>query len=153
MTTHQTKRCKHCGGEYRYQGSGHGCVNPLNSSTWCPVCKRAILGALEKVPRLFECRYRNIREIPEKFPDVTLDRLLDWEQENLRAQKGQLVFQRIFVPLINLETGDSQNSREVRGPNGQKYMLSTWRQSPEYEVKVQWEWDLQAGAWTGCPWP
>jgi hypothetical protein len=153
VTTHQYKRCGHCGVEYSYQGSGHGCLETLNDPTWCRTCKQAVDDALKAVPRRFECRYRHTHEMPDRFLDVTLEKLLEWEQENLAPRaEGKLVAQRVFAPLFNLETGDAQNVREVRSPSGQKFMLATWRLSPEYEVKVPWEWDLLAKGWTHHPW-
>lgn len=153
MTTHRVTRCAHCGSEYEFQASGPGCHDPFNDGTWCPVCKRVIAQALAKVPRLYECRYRDIKEMPDRFPDVTLEQVLEWERENLAPRaEGRIVAQRIFAPLFNLKTGDAQNVREVRAPNGQRFMLATWSQSPDYEIKVPWEFDLQKGCWTNHPW-
>jgi len=153
MTTHQLKRCSHCGTRYSYQGSGHGCNAPLNDSTWCPQCKQAVIDALRPLPRLFECRYRNIQELPG-FADVTLEKLLEWEAVQLNP-KGEVFFpvgQRIWPGLYNLETGDSQKTRQIIGPRG-TFRLSTWRKDPEVIIDTPMEWDLTTSTWTGHRYP
>lgn len=94
--------------------------------------------------------------MPERFPE-TLEQLLEWERENLRPKEQDgvlisLVPRRVFFPLFNLETGDTQHTREIRSPKGIRFRLSTWDISKEVEIRVPMEWDLQKNEWTGHAW-
>jgi len=158
VTTQAKKRCTHCGAFYVYTGSGHGCLEPTNDPHWCSLCKRAVLDTLAQIPRHFECRYRNIAEMPERFPDVTLTQLLEWERAQLAPRnEGRIIGQRIWPALFNIKTGDSQTTREIRvseGPyRGTNFRLSTWRTDPEVIIEVPMEYDLRQNTWTNAPWP
>ncbi len=150
MTTHRLLRCHRCGSEYSYQGSGRGAPR-FNNAEYCVSCAQIVHEALAKVPRLFECRYRNIKEMPEAYSGITLPILLEWEKEQLSVKKEGQMFpniQRVFPGLYNLETGDHQCRREIRGNalpgdvsyQGQRFMLAMWEMSGEYEISVPMEW-------------
>jgi hypothetical protein len=163
MTTERYHRCKHCGDEYIYQASG--AYSPdYNHSDWCNDCYKAVCDALRARPRLYECRYQNIREAP-KFEGVGLETVLGWEVENTKEQtardmgpKDSMGFyvRRVFSPLFDLKTGDSTTTREIVGRGkfqGAKFLLMTWRQKPEYEITSPMEYDIQKGCFTGHSWP
>jgi hypothetical protein len=158
-----TKRCGQCGDEYTYQGSGYGCNRPENDATYCPSCKTVINEALAKIPRRFECRYRDVQEM-DKFKDhVTLEMLIEWERADMERRKTELWGQRIWPALYNIETGDSQNTREIVGRppalggvpnfNGIRFRLSTWKKNPEVTIEVPMEYDLLENKFTGHAWP
>ncbi len=153
------KRCSHCGVEYLYQSSGPGCGDSLNSSKFCEGCQGAINAALAAIPRRFEERYLNVNESP-RFPSPTLDQVLSWERENDRvtAESGAPLIRRIWPSLINLETGDTQFTRQVRGRDapftGILFRVTTWRSSPkDYSIETSMEWDAQKKCFTGHRWP
>lgn len=147
------QRCGHCGGKYEYQASGEGCHRNYNDGTYCPDCKRVQVEALKSCPRQFECRQRDIKELPDRFGGITLEQVLEWDKTSRKPTEGNpLGVQRIFVGLVNMETGDWQRNREVRSPKGQKFIVSTWDKDPEYSIKVYWEWDTQKSEWTNRPW-
>lgn len=149
MTTQRHHRCGHCGDHYVYTASGSGCQDPYNHDKWCPSCTEVVVTALRTVPRKFEVRYRNIRELPE-YDDVTLELVLSWEVQNLEEKRaaGLLSIVRIWPALYNLETGDNQSTRAVCQPGTSKmFRLSTWRQSPEYAIEVPMDYDLLNQRW------
>lgn len=159
---HTYKRCTHCGIRYEYQQSGAGCGRPENDSRYCMPCKgvydEALRRAFSGVARRYESRYRDIKEMPE-YADVDLETLLRWEQ-GMKAPDG--VFKGMFVQqvwpgLFNLETGDSMSIRQViaqDGPHkGRRFQLHLWKQSGEHEVKIEMEYDLIEGRFTGACWP
>jgi hypothetical protein len=121
-------------------------------SSYCPGCKKVADEALMTVRPRFECRYTPVHEI-ERFKDVTLDKLLEWEEEarkTIKAQ-GRIQATRIWPSLFNLETNDSQNIREIRH-KGVPYRVSTWRKSDEYSIEVPMEYDLIHRRLTGNLW-
>lgn len=62
---------------------------------------------------------------------------------------------RIFSPLFNLETGDSQSAREVRGQGSYsmyRFKVTTWKQSSEHSIEIPMEYDLLAKKFTGNTW-
>lgn len=178
MTTHLNKRCGHCGLHYVFQGSGAGCGRPENDATYCPCCKvirdEALHAAFAKVPRIFEGRWQDIKELGDRFKDVTLEKLQAWEAEDERIKQSSdspwvRNVRRVFSPLFNVKTGDSTNTREVRGRSegnpafdpikmkypeyvGVTFRLTTWRVSPEYDVQVEMEWNLREDRYTGRIW-
>jgi hypothetical protein len=178
MTTHIGKRCGHCGQAYSFQGSGDGCQRPENDATYCPGCKvvrdAALREAFSKVPRIYEARSRDIKELGDRFKDVTLEKLLAWEAEDERIKQSSdsswvRNVRRVFVPLFNIQTGDSTTTRDIRGRSegnpafdpikmrypeyvGVTFRLTTWRVSPEWTAEVQMEWDLREGRFTDRIW-
>lgn len=150
------KRCTHCGADYTWQSSGYGCGNNYNHADWCPGCTEAVYNALAAIPRKFEARFRDINEVKDRYP-YTLKQLLAWEkdeQENLATGIFGLKMQRVFMGLIDVNTGDSQNSRLIRDPlKGTAYRVTTWRKKSDYTIEVEQEWDVQAQKWTGHQWP
>jgi hypothetical protein len=160
MTTQSYKRCGKCGAQYIYTGSGHGCLKPLNNSTWCPDCTRVVNAALANIPRKFEGRWTPIAEVPH-LAGVTPEHIRAWEEAAHREAEerqaaGQIVARRVFSPLFNLQTGDSQNVREVRGRDefqGHTFKVASWRQAGGIEIEVNMEYDLQNNRYTGHEWP
>ena len=160
MTTARIERCRHCGQRYTHQTSGYGCGHPLNSGTYCPDCKAIEIEALRKafadVPRLFECRYQDVKEIPD-LAWVTLEQVLEWEKT--KGGTDDLLgvpMQRIWMPRFDLETPDSQNTREVKGlgdAQGYRFRVMTWRKKPEHTIEVPREYDLIEQRFTGSNWP
>lgn len=121
----------------------------------CPDCKEAVNAALSTRTRFFECRYRNITELPERFPDITIENLREWESQPPSNALGVPV-RRVFSPLFDLETGDSQSVREIRGQGtyaSVRFRLSTWRLRPEVLIEVPMEYNLTEQRFTGREWP
>src|SRR5271170_7730134 len=81
MTTQSFKRCRQCGEEYVFQGSGPmpSYEVAFNHDTWCPSCMGVIRTALAAVPRKFESRWRSTTEVPG-YETMTLDEVLYWER-------------------------------------------------------------------------
>lgn len=55
--THSEKRCRKCKTRYMYQGSGHGCDDPLNDDRYCPECMVLINEALKDVTEKFRPKF------------------------------------------------------------------------------------------------
>lgn len=165
-------RCAQCGDKYTWQMSGSlPAADSYNDGTWCPNCKKVVSEALKAVPVRFARRMRDISEMPE-FSDVSLDLLLKWErdkrewaEERRKAQNQcpqcsiESVFAgmtRIYPGLMHVDGSDSQNIRDIEARDGKHrgvvFMVSTWRNNPEYSIKAPMEWDLQVEAWTGRRW-
>jgi hypothetical protein len=108
------------------------------------------------VERHFECRYQDVKEIPE-LAGITLAQVLEWEQEHLGdSVKNTLRVRRIFMPLFDMITGDSQTSREVPGRGdfvGYRFKVTTWKTNPEFSIEVPREYDLRGHRFTGLNWP
>lgn len=84
---------------------------------------------------------------------MTIEKLLEWEAKQLAPREGFLpVAQRVWVGLFNLDTGDSQKTRQIIGPRG-TFRLSTWRKDPEVIIDTPMEWDLTTNTWTGNRYP
>ena len=152
MTTKFYHRCINCGVEYCYQASG-SYAPKFNHNSYCHTCFEACIEALQKIPRKFECRYQNVQNT-KRFIDITLEQVLRWEKEN-DEKEGTNLFRRIFPGLINIETGDYQNVREVKGReqfSGIPFQLSTWQDSHEYEIKVPMAYDLTCQCYTNELW-
>lgn len=162
MTVLRSRRCAHCGDQYTYQASGEGCGNKLNDGTWCSDCKHAVLQALAAVPRRYEQRFRNIREMGDVYEHVTLDECKRWEglararhESNPRA-----IFpfaRQVFPGLVSADGTDHQNVYLVVAEDGEDrgraFKVTTWRKSPEVIIEVGQEWDMVKGEWTGRSWP
>jgi hypothetical protein len=158
---HIYKRCTHCGIRYEYQQSGAGCERPENDNRYCPSCKgvygEALRQVFAKVPRRYEGRYRNVKEV-SKYADVDLKTILRWEQ-SMRTPKDEtrIPIQRIWPGLYNLETGDTMTIREIVAQDGnhkgQRFRLNLWEQTQEHEIKIEMEYDLVEGRFTGACWP
>lgn len=57
------KNCKHCGCTYKYQASGEGCLDELNDNEYCPICKKAIIDALNNIPIKFVEKWKLVDDI------------------------------------------------------------------------------------------
>jgi hypothetical protein len=154
MTSRQGKRCRHCQAGYVYQASGPGCGDRLNDDRYCPQCKAVIVQALSALPVLFQCRYFPVSEVPE-YADVTREQVEQWEADFQERRKTQVLGQRIWPGLFDMETGDQYCIRQVRatsGPHqGTPFRFSSWHNKPEHLIEVGLEWDLtqqkRGGVW------
>lgn len=147
MSSHRKHRCRHCGQHYSYQLSGY-CPDVFNDPALCGDCAKVVKEALSRVPKRFEPRWRNIDERPERFGNVTLERVLAWEQSGyMRA------VQRIWPGLMDLDPPyDRQVIRLVPGAEehqGTYFRLSTWLLKPDFCIEVEEEYDLLEGRFTG----
>lgn len=149
MTVERYRRCEHCQDVYTYQLSGGGAPK-YNDGRHCPECREAVCKALQGIPRKAECRYVDIKELPQ-YQDVTLDQVRVWEANLAERRKDGLVAQRIWPGLYKLDdsgklTEDVQSIRQViasEGPHkGVAFRVSTWKQDPEYTIEVPMEFDL-----------
>lgn len=148
---HCYKRCIHCGINYTYQMSGYGCDNNFNDEQYCKECKETIINALKLIPRKYEPRYRDIKEVP-LFDGITLDIVLKWEKIDINNPK---IIRRVYAGLIDLETNSIQNIREVPGQGNfskYKFLLSTWPEKSiykDYSIKIKMEYNLIKNEFTG----
>ena len=153
MTTMSYKRCTVCGIKYIYQGSGPGCLEQIADSRHCTDCASVIHDALRTIPRRYEHRWRDVKEVPG-YDHLTLEQVKSWEEQDTRF------IRRIWPALYNLGTGDSQSIRLVYPPkddpeHGRLHpiRLSTWKKDTDYKMEVEVEWDTQKGEFTGRFWP
>ena len=79
-------RCKHCGKEYSYQASGDGCFDKLNNKDYCPECMKAILDALDKIPKRYEWRYNRCERPDEKTIEKFREMKKVFEEEEERKK-------------------------------------------------------------------
>jgi len=145
--THKTTYCSHCGIKYYYQGSGHGCGDPLNNSKHCTECMSVIVTALSRVPKKVEMRwidsseytFDQIIELTEKY-DAEQDRIHN------ERQKGSIIQiirpRRVFPGLVDLKTGECSENR-YGIINGVEYSVTWMKSKPEdYSVRKRAHWDL-----------
>lgn len=152
----ERKRCVRCGSVYIYHPTPRDDERLLNDPKHCPRCKQLIVDALRDVPRLFEGRWRDVREVPE-FAGIGLGDVIAWEKEFLRPKNdGRLVMQRIWPALVDVENNDNQHIRLVPGHTypyrGIGFRVSTWQKRSDYLIEVNMEFDLQKGEFTGLRW-
>ena len=139
MTIERYSRCAHCGRKYIWCVSGKGYNHPNSpSKNYCSVCYEAIKEALAKIPRAFESRYNNVKDIPE-FSWVTLEKVLEWESEffseNSASKSWTANITRIWPGLVDVKAGEYQYIRLVRGreeASEYDFRLSTWPHRPDY---------------------
>ena len=161
MTIERYSRCIHCGCEYVWCVSGEGYNHPNSpSKDYCPTCFAAIeeatRNALAKIPRLYEDRYQDVKEIPE-FSWVTLEKVLEWEAKTLEDNpESKNWARRIWPGLIDDKTGKYQYIRLVRGREEASsfyFRVSTWPHRPEFSIEMLREYDLVNQKFTGYHWP
>jgi hypothetical protein len=148
-------RCQHCGTVYTAFLSG-GYPGAYTNTNHCPDCYETIRAALEKIPRRFEQRLVETKDLPA-FENVRLEHILEWEkEENVTAAKvasllrsdSQPKIRRLAFPLFDLENPDNiNNARWVQprsGPHkGCNFCVSTWSQKSDCDsIRVEVEWDL-----------
>lgn len=163
MTVERYKRCTNCGIEHLYQASGYPAGRTRSSSAdLCHGCYGAMKDALRLRPRLFEGRWQDTKDIPA-LAEIHIDQVLAWERQNDldMAKSKALPIKQIFSGLfqfakdrVTLE--DSQQVRAVFGREkfaGVKFKVATWQKKPEYEIRVEMEYDLQKQCFTGLVWP
>jgi hypothetical protein len=152
MTTERYGRCVTCGIEYHYYMSGMPSHDSHTDSSYCPECKKVAQEALLTVRPKFECRYTAVSEL-EQYKDVTLDMLLEHEEEVHKKAKEErrLLATRIWPAMYNLKTGDTQSIREIRY-KGVPYRVSVWSKSDECSIEVPMEYDLINERLTGNLW-
>lgn len=147
------KRCSHCQAVYECLLSGWD-PDAHKDGRYCPDCKDVVNKALEALPVRYECRYFKVEDVPA-YSDVTRAHIEEWEAALVERRKTELVAQRIWPSLYNLETGDSQSIRLVvatSGPHtGTGFRVSSWKQNPEYVIEIGMEWDTKThepiGVW------
>lgn len=149
-------RCQHCGVVYTAFLSG-GPPKAYTNTNHCPDCYGTIRAALKKVPRRFECRLVEIKELPA-FENVRLEHILKWEKEENEWRDQQTTkVQRLAFPLFDIQNPDNRNNaRWVQprsGPHkGCNFCVSTWSQEPErVSIKAEVEWDIIQNKYLG-PW-
>jgi hypothetical protein len=154
-------RCIKCGVRYIYQESGHS-MRENNDPNWCPGCRIVVDVALATIPVKLIGKYRATKDAG-RFSRVTLPMCLEWEQRRW-AEPAEGWFpksRQVFVGLMNLETGETQDSRVVVGYDnyrGIRFRVTTWREVPptpkneEYSIEILMEWDVEKGAFTGDTW-
>lgn len=148
MTTHEQKRCNHCGSKYYYQGSGEGCLEPVNDPKYCKDCKKAIIDALDKIVVKFEFRYVDITTLGSEYQYITKEKILEWNRVWEAGESGRRWFRRTGMPLFDID--DPSNVEEriiITIPEG-KFKGSDveyryWSKKPEWNnVRIKVEWDL-----------
>ena len=159
MTTHITKRCRHCGEVYHYMASSYGDPFPEhNDHDYCPDCKAVIDDALLLVPKRKEHRFVTVDLGP-----AAIGKLIDWyhEDEELKALERSLSdnlftgMRRVGVPMFSLEDGDSTTDMFVKGRDelaGRTFVVTQWRRSGKIQrVSEEVEYDLVEDRPSG-PW-
>lgn len=139
-------RCINCGVEYLWQSSGPRSPE-FNDKEYCPGCKQKVVEALSSVPKKYECRHRDIKEIPQ-LSHLSLEEVMSWYDPN------QMI-RRIWPGLYNLETGDRQTIEEILGKQEYsrwRFKVATWRDSREYSIEVPWEYDVVSKQFTNRWW-
>jgi hypothetical protein len=140
-------RCQHCGVVYTAFLSG-GHPEAYTNTNHCLDYYGTIRAALKKVPRRFERRLMETKELPA-FENVRLEHILEWEQEENEYRERQAIkVRRIAFPSFDMQNPDNRNhARWVQpksGPHkGCNFCVSTWSQEPErVSIRVEVEWDL-----------
>ena len=133
--THYYKYCIHCGVRYTHQGSGHGCGRQENDREYCPECMTTISLALETIPVKVKNKFIHTDDIS---PDEFFAAIKKREEER---EEGSLIFERIFPGLVNLNSGDTQNSRSITIKKTLYYM-TWWTSKKDYEIKKEVKWDI-----------
>jgi hypothetical protein len=150
MTTIYRHRCIHCLDQYTYQASGEGCGAHENDARYCPNCKRVILSALARVPKVIKKFMQIVNDDNEcKMAIAERDRQKDHPPQIL----GMPVWQ-ILPGLYNIRTGAHQHVNVVT-LNRIEYNISEWSDGHE-SIKVEkvMERDLRTGAvhpWMNLP--
>lgn len=141
------RRCAHCQIVYLFQASGNywslDTPEKYNDMKYCPDCKKAIMDALEKVPK----KFTDELVITDDF---TLDELLEIEKKRYKdhADKGLPCVRRCFVGLIDMEKGEYQQNGEVK-TNDKTYQYSYWESDKKKaKVWVKKQKNLQTGEYT-----
>ena len=142
MTTLVQHRCFHCNVRYTYQGSGHGCLDPLNDAHWCRDCKQVIIEALSNVPQRVEKDYETTNEV-SAFDLETLEK----ERWEATEAKGGIPVRRVAAPLFDLKDPSNRQIAGITGLDGKTYRWSYWTKDPKgtAEVLLIIERDLATG--------
>lgn len=72
--------CKHCGVQYEYQASGHGCFNQKASDEYCAECNTAIREALAPIKKKVYRKYFPCPEFGEDF-NFVLNEQFTWDKQ------------------------------------------------------------------------
>lgn len=101
--------------------------------------------ALSAAPVLFECRYFPVSDVA-RYADVTREHVEEWEADLEERRKTQVIAQRVWPGLIDLQTGSTQRIRQVvatSGPHrGTPFRVTSWEARGEFIIEVGLEWDL-----------
>jgi len=88
--------CENCGDQYKYQASGHYCLDTpqeYNDKEYCPECKKAIIDALAPIEKKSIIKWIDAEGIDLK----TIKR---WEEEKIAERKFLEGNQGPFLPLM-----------------------------------------------------
>jgi len=129
--------CVNCGAKYKYQASGSTWVvdEKYNDHEYCPECKKAILEALDKIPKKSELKWIDTDL-------VDLDTLLEWEklenEEILIEYNGKEwaqkfpVMKRVFTTIWDPLSDEHSKTFQVNGREDHKdklFCASYWPKS------------------------
>jgi hypothetical protein len=147
--------CKHCGVEYRCQWSGPSMPGPYNDRDYCEGCKKAIVDALNAIPKKFGYQFVETKE-------VSIQTILQWEEDDreearkkaLEAQNsgeflGFPMIRRVFASLMDAKTGEMSKSGAIKGRgefSGRSYHYSYFPSKiEEGRVTVEKKVNLETG--------
>lgn len=130
--------CKHCGVEYYFQWSGNydavDVPREHRDEEYCPECKKAIVDALNTIPKKFNYQF-------VKTDEVSIDTILQWENEKVEDHRKQMeegdklglvvfpMIKEVFPSLYNIESGESSVSGRIIGRGefaGKNYSYFYW---------------------------
>lgn len=138
MKTYIT-RCKHCGMEYTFQASGEGCFDNYNDRDYCPTCKKAIVDALNKEPKKFVGRYK---EIP--LDNNLLSTFKEIKEED-EKNRGFFIGFRECVPI-------DFDIIELYCYEYKSYALCKNKDEKEWHLLLKSEFDVEKNEFTDNPW-
>lgn len=96
------KQCKHCGTRYTYQASGDGCFDRYNNREYCPDCYRAMMMALDKIPKKYHPQYK----------EVEIDNTIIEALERMKKEyDDKILSNKLLVPV-----------RKLVGHNGDEFI-------------------------------
>lgn len=142
--THYGKRCIHCKIKYVYQGSGEGCLDPLNDKNYCPECMHVINIALAMIPIKRELVWIETNEITVEY-----FKLLQIKQRKYCEENHLLNMVRVSCGRWIWGDKNTPSDKEIISftkENGIEYKLSEWEHNYEPpKIKVAKEKDLETG--------
>ena len=104
--------CTHCGIEYRYQSSGHGCGEQKCSKKYCDDCNTAIHKTLASIPVRRKLIYIPVTEEYELSFDELTDEI---EKELQERSKGPgLSIVRVFPCMFKRDTMESSTDGRIK---------------------------------------
>lgn len=131
MTIEAPRRCKHCQSVYVYYVSGGHYYLPYNDRDYCPDCKKAILSALDNIPRKFEAVFLNC-------DDITVEEILEELETRKKKAKEEdkIFFSRIAAPLFDLQDPSNQHYGGFIYLKGDYLYYSYWEKNGIKSKKI-----------------